>query len=200
MTWVDLTSASLVLSAYLIGSIPTAYLAVRFLKGQDIRRLGDGNAGAANASRILGQRMGVTVGAIDIAKGAVAVLLVRVIVDSTPAEMIAGAAAVAGHTWPVYLQLRGGRGAATGLGVLMAMLPVLAIPVSLVALALLYWTKSTMKALSFLFISLGLLAWPVGYSYPLIAYALGIPVAVGATHYLSLRRMPPPELRSGEQT
>lgn len=206
MVWGGLTWAGLIFAAYLVGSTPTAYLAVRLLKGQDIRRLGDGNAGAGNVFRTIGSRVGIVVAAVDIGKGAAAVLLVRGFLDSTAAEMIAGVAAVAGHSWPVHLRLRGGRGAAAAVGVLMVMFPVLVIPLSIVALGVLYFIKSAIKALGFFFISLSFislilvfLARPSGYSYPLLAYSVGMPVMVGLNHYLSLKRVPPPEHRGSEQ-
>ena len=211
MEWFGLTWAILIFAAYLIGSTPTAYLAVRLLKGQDIRRLGDGNAGAGNVFRIIGSRVGIVVATVDIGKGAAAVLLVRGFLDSTAAEMIAGVAAVAGHSWPVHLRLRGGRGAAVAVGVLMVMFPALVIPLSIVALGVLYFIKSAIKALGFFFISLPFISLVLvflapmgnrGYSYPLIAYSVGIPVMVGLSHYLSLRRVPPPahpDWNRGEQ-
>ena len=184
----------LVLVSYLIGGIPTAYLAARWLKGQDIRQLGDRNVGAANVYRNIGTKAGIVVGVVDIAKGWAAVLLVRGLVDSTAAEMIAGVAVIAGHILPVYLRLRGGRGAATAVGVLLAMLPALTIPLSLSALVVLYLTKNAIKPLGFFFICVPILAWlPYGYPSTLIAYALGIPLMVGVSHYLSTRRLSPPE-------
>ena len=184
----------LALVSYLIGGIPTAYLAARWLKGQDIRQLGDRNVGAANVYRNIGTRPGIVVGVIDIAKGSIAVLLVRGLVDSTPAEMIAGVAVIAGHIWPVYLRLRGGRGAASAVGVLLAMLPALAIPLALSALVILYLTKTAIKPLGYFFICVPILAWwPFDYPYPLKGYALGIPLMVGISHYLSIKRLSPPE-------
>ena len=184
----------LALVSYLIGGIPTAYLAARWLKGQDIRQLGDRNVGAANVYRNIGTRPGIVVGVIDIAKGSIAVLLVRGLVDSTPAEMIAGVAVIAGHIWPVYLRLRGGRGAASAVGVLLAMLPALAIPLALSALVILYLTKTAIKPLGYFLICVPILAWwPFDYPYPLKVYALGIPLMVGISHYLSIKRLSPPE-------
>ena len=179
------------LVSYLIGGLPTAHIAARKLKGLDIRRLGDRNPGAANVYRSIGPAAGIAVAAIDIAKGSVAVLLARLLVDSTPMEMIAGAAVIAGHTWPVYFRLKGGRGAATAAGVLLAMMPVLAIPLALLALVVLFLTKNAMKSLGFFFICLPLLAfWPAHYSIPLVMFSLGVPLMVGFTHYLSVRRQP----------
>jgi len=182
---------SLVLTSYLIGGIPTSYVATRLLTGRDIRRIGDRNAGAANVYRNVGPKAGLIVGAIDVIKGVVAVALVRGLVDSTALEMSAGAAAVAGHNWPVFLGLRGGRGAATAMGVFLAMLPALAMPVGALTLVILYLTKRAMPALGFFLIAVPVLSWPAGYSYPLVIYSVGLPVMVGATHYLSTRRLDP---------
>ena len=116
MAWDSLTWFCLVVASYLIGGIPTAYLATRLLTGGDIRHVGDRNPGAANVYRNVGPKAGVLVGAIDVIKGGLAVVLVRIVADSTPVEMIAGVAVLAGHNWPVHLGLRGGRGAATAIG------------------------------------------------------------------------------------
>ena len=193
MPWAAFTWPGLILISYFIGSLPTAFLATRLLKGQDIRQLGDRNVGAANVYRSVGPGAGLAVGIIDIAKGAVAVLLVKGLVDSTGLEMTAGVAALAGHTWPVYLGLRGGRGAATAVGVLLAALPALAIPLGLIALVVLYLTRSGIKSLGFFLITVpvaaGLILW-VGtnsYSYPITTYALAIPLMVGLSHYISVK-------------
>jgi len=191
--WAAFAWPGLVLISYFIGSVPTAYLATRLLKGQDIRQLGDRNVGAANVYRSVGPRAGLAVGIIDIAKGAVAVLLAKGLVDSSALEMAAGVAALAGHNWPVHLGLRGGRGAATAVGVLLAALPALAIPMGLIALVVLSLTRSGIKSLGFFLIILpvaaGLILW-VGtnsYSYPTTAYALAIPLMVGLSHYTSVK-------------
>jgi len=168
--------------------VPTAYIAARKLKGQDIRQLGDRNPGAANVYRNIGPKAGIAVGVFDIAKGSVAVLLARLLVDSSPTEMMAGVAVVAGHTWPVHLRLKGGRGAATAVGVLLAMMPALAVPIALLGVVVLFLTKNPMKALGFFFICLPLLAfWPAHYSRPAVIFSLGIPLMIGFSHYLSVR-------------
>jgi len=179
---------SLVLTSYLIGGIPTSYVATRLLTGRDIRRIGDHNVGAANVYRNVGPKAGLAVGALDIMKGVVAVALVRGLVDSTVLEMSAGAAVVAGHNWPAFLGLRGGRGAATAMGVFLAMLPALAMPVGALTLVILFLTKKATPALGFFLIAVPVLSWPVGYSYPFVIYSVGLPVMVGITHHLSTRR------------
>jgi glycerol-3-phosphate acyltransferase PlsY len=188
------------LVAYFIGATPTAYLAGRIFKGQDIRQLGDGNAGAANVARTVSKTVGVGVGAVDIGKGAAAVLLARWLLDSSVAEMVAGIFVIAGHNWPIYLHGRGGRGAATAVGVLLVVVPIAAGPVALLGLAVLWLSKSATKALAAFYIPIPFLAfWPAGYPYPWVAYSLAVPIFVGISHYLSLKRAPIPEVATGEE-
>ncbi len=123
----------LVAVAYLSGSIPFALILVRFSTGSDVRRQGSGNVGATNAVRAAGWGVGALVALLDIAKGALPVLLMSVY---DPAGRWVGAAAVAavlGHCFPVWLRFRGGKGVATGLG---SFLPIA--PLSL-GVALIVW-------------------------------------------------------------
>ena len=190
MQWLWINWIGVFLAAYFIGGIPTAYLAARLIKGADIRLLGDRNAGAANVFRNVGPKAGLAVGAVDIAKGAAAVILAKVLLDSTNAAMISGVFVVAGHNWPAHLQFRGGRGAATAVGVLLATIPMLAIPLGLVSLVIFYFTKKAIIPLGFFLSLLPFLArWPMDYSYPLVGYSLLIPLLVGASHYLSVKRL-----------
>ena len=182
---------SLVLTSYLIGGIPTSYVATRLLTGRDIRQIGDRNAGAANVYRNVGRKAGLVVGLADIIKGVAAVVLARGLGDSTALEMAAGATVVAGHNRPVFLGLRGGRGAATAIGVFLGMMPALAMPVGAITLVILYLTKKATPALGFFLIAVPVLSWPAGYSHPFVIYSVGLPVMVGITHYLSTRRFAP---------
>lgn len=112
-----------IILAYLIGSIPVAYLFGRWLKKLDIREHGSGNMGATNAFRVLGRGPGWTVLALDIIKGLIPVTLVANafgLQDSLSLVLI-GLAAVAGHNWTVFLGFKGGKGIATSLGVLIGL-------------------------------------------------------------------------------
>ena len=182
-----LTWFSLILTSYLIGGIPTAYLVTRLLLGQDIRNLGDRNAGAANVFRNVGPRAGLVVGFVDILKGAVAVLLVGSLTDSTALQFMAGIAVLAGHNWPIHLGFRGGRGAATAIGVLLPTVPAIAIPVGAVALIVLRLTKKVTVSLAVFLIAVPVLSWLAGFSYTVVSYAVAVPVLVGITHYLRIR-------------
>ena len=118
------------LSGYLTGSLPTAWLVVRHVMGKDadVRIMGDTNVGATNVGRLLGAYWGTVVGIVDIFKGFAAVsafgAAYRLTVPAdypgtiSDPEMVVGAACVIGHIWPVWLRFRGGRGAATAIGVI----------------------------------------------------------------------------------
>ncbi|HEU5217919.1 MAG TPA: glycerol-3-phosphate 1-O-acyltransferase PlsY [Gemmatimonadales bacterium] len=112
------------LASYLVGAIPTSYLVVRIVKGQDLRLLGSGNLGATNLYRVLGWRYAVPVGLFDMLKGAVPVLLFAPRAGGgAVAALGLGAAAVVGHVFPVFLRFRGGKGVATGAGVVLGLAP-----------------------------------------------------------------------------
>ena len=115
--------------SYLVGSIPTAYLLVRWFKRQDIRTFGSGNVGATNAGRAAGPVIGLAVLALDLFKGVVGVRLLPAWLIGSPepwAALLCGLAAVIGHDFPCWLKFRGGKGVATTFGVLLAGMPVVA--------------------------------------------------------------------------
>ena len=146
---------ALLLAAYALGSISGSLVLGR-LRGVDIRARGSGNAGGTNAFRTMGWRFALGVVLIDIGKGALAVLLVRALAPADlpmPSEALAlcaGAAAVCGHTWPVFFGFRGGKGAATLVGTLLVLWPWAMLPligVWLLSLTLTGWVGlSTMLA------------------------------------------------------
>ncbi len=126
------------LTAYLLGSIPTGFLLAKALRGIDIREHGSGNTGATNVFRVMGKGAGIAALAIDLSKGIAAVLLMRWLVTSSAfissgiGETISAAAAawtyvaaallaVLGHSKSIWLGFTGGKSAATGLGVLLAL-------------------------------------------------------------------------------
>ena len=119
-----------VLVAWLIGSIPTAYLVGR-ANGVDLRTVGSGNLGATNVFRTLGWKWGLVVYAIDVAKGALPVFWLPVVCGVArgwPWGVVFGVAAIIGHVRPVFLMGRGGgKGVATASGVFLALAPVAAL-------------------------------------------------------------------------
>ncbi len=111
-----MTQAGLLLGAYLVGSISFGYLIVWMLQGRDIRDVGSGNAGATNVLRATGMGPAIAVLLLDVAKGAVPVLLAIELDAETPVVAGTAVAAVLGHVFPIYLRFRGGKGVATALG------------------------------------------------------------------------------------
>ena len=186
-----LTGISFIFISYLIGGISSAYLVTRLVLGQDIRNLGDNNPGAANVFRNVSPKAGLTVGVFDILKGVLAVLLVRGLTGSTTLELMAGVAVVVGHNWPIHLGFRGGRGAATAVGVLLITVPLVSIPVAAVTLIVLQFTKRATVALGVFLIAVPVLAFPVGYSYAMVSYVIAVPVLVGLTHYFNTKVLGP---------
>jgi glycerol-3-phosphate acyltransferase PlsY len=116
--------ASVLALAYLLGSVPWGYMLLRWRLGVDVREYGSGRTGMSNVLRTGGGKAAGVVLALDVAKGILAVMLARVVIGATAAEVAAGLFALVGHNWPVFLQFRGGRGILTGLGGLSVMAPI----------------------------------------------------------------------------
>ena len=112
---------SAVCGAYLLGSVLFGVVFARF-HGVDVRSEGSGNPGASNVARVLGRGVGLAVLVLDLLKGVLPTLAARVYLDEVSASCV-GAAAVLGHCYPVFYGFRGGKGAATGAGVLLALAP-----------------------------------------------------------------------------
>ncbi|WP_115069991.1 glycerol-3-phosphate 1-O-acyltransferase PlsY [Synechococcus sp. UW179B] len=109
------------LLGYLLGSIPSGWLAGRWLKGIDLRELGSGSTGATNVLRQVGKGPALVVFLIDVGKGAAAVLLARALGLGDWIQVLAGLTALAGHIWPVWLGFKGGKAVATGLGMFLGL-------------------------------------------------------------------------------
>jgi len=122
MTWIALTMTV----AYLMGSVPFAYLLVRWSGRGDVRRVGSGNVGATNTLRAAGWKAAAAVLVLDIAKGVAAVLLMTRVTADPAWHAAAGAAVVMGHCFPVWLKFAGGKGVATAGGVFILLAPVAA--------------------------------------------------------------------------
>lgn len=102
---------------YLAGSCPTGYLVVKALKGVDIRHYGSGNVGATNAGRLLGRNWGIAIALFDMLKGGLIVAFASQFSAGDITLALTGVMAVLGHNYPVWLDLRGGKGVATTFGV-----------------------------------------------------------------------------------
>ena len=127
-------SLLVVVLAYLLGSIPTGYLLVRFFRKQDIRTMGSGNIGATNVMRSGARGLGAATFILDVVKGCCAVglgaVLAPYLMPNSPVrnvEALAALCAVLGHMFPVWLRFKGGKGVATGFGVFLVAAPLAAL-------------------------------------------------------------------------
>ncbi|HVG29220.1 MAG TPA: glycerol-3-phosphate 1-O-acyltransferase PlsY [Pyrinomonadaceae bacterium] len=140
-----LTHAPALIASYLLGSIPFGYLIVRAQSGGDVRETGSGGTGATNVTRRAGKGAGVLTLALDALKGALAVLLARWLVApgfGVDWWIAASAlAVVAGHVFPVWLRLRGGKGVATGLGAFLCLAPLAVACAAVVFVAVVWATR-----------------------------------------------------------
>ncbi|MFC1983341.1 glycerol-3-phosphate acyltransferase [Chloroflexota bacterium] len=159
---------------YLLGSIPSAYIAGRLKKGVDIRQLGGGNMGALNTMRKIGIAAGLIVLFADIAKGALAVLIAQWLGLPLIWTLVVGFVAITGHNWPVFLKFKGGKGAATALGVLLVLVPrEFAISLAIIAIVIVV-TNNIRLAIAVGLAFLPLFIWLFNDSVMLIFYALAI--------------------------
>ncbi len=178
----------IIVLSYLLGSIPTAYIAGRLIKGKDIRQMGDGNMGAQNAFRQLGARTGLSVGIIDAVKGILAILIAQIAGLSQASVLLAGTAAVIGHNWPIFLGFRGGRGECTTIGVLLTIATQPIFIVGSAAAIVLLKTRNVIKASAVMFVPLPLICWWLGVPGLLVSYSIGLPCLVGFTHFIRTRQ------------
>lgn len=119
-----LRTAVLMLVAYLAGSVPVGVLVARISGGTDPRTIGSGRTGGTNALRALGRKWAAVVVLGDLAKGAVPVLLARLVTGGDPlAEALCAASSVAGAIWSVFAGFRSGRGVGTGVGTMLVIQP-----------------------------------------------------------------------------
>lgn len=189
---------TLLICAYLLGSIPSAVWVGRAFFGIDVREYGSGNAGATNTFRVLGPKAGVPVLIMDIAKGWMAVQLATYFGDYMPStqqfinfKLVLGVAALLGHIFPVFAGFRGGKGVATLLGILWGINP----PAALICLIVFL-----IVFLSTGYVSLGSMSGAVSFPFIVMwwfnetvvsmnVFSVAIPILVLITHQKNIERL-----------
>ena len=126
--------------SYILGSIPNGLILGKAIWGVDLRQHGSKNIGATNAWRTIGKAGGISIFALDFLKGAVSAYLGLHLGGSELAGVLCGILAIAGHSWSVFLAFKGGKGVATGLGVIAALMPMVTLIVFAVWFAIVYFT------------------------------------------------------------
>ncbi len=196
-----LSIVSITILSYLLGSIPFGIIISKFWKGIDIREYGSKNPGATNVYRVIGPIPALIVLLLDVSKGLIATLLIsRIIIDQpvlnqTSLRIIAGLVVILGHIFPVFASFKGGKGVATGLGVLISLAPVELIFALLLFLIIVAITRyvSLGSLSSALFILLALifekyyLHKPV--SYELLIAVLVLNIFLFYTHRSNIKRL-----------
>jgi glycerol-3-phosphate acyltransferase PlsY len=177
-----------ILLGYAIGSVPFAYLLAR-RAGIDVRVAGSGNVGAANVLRTSGMPLGVTVMALDITKGAATVLAAYAAAASVHAMAAAGAAAVVGHIYPIWLRFHGGKGVAVAAGAFAIMAP----PATIAATAVFAATVGLTRVISLGSVAATLTlppaAWLAGAPASVLIAASGIAILILFRHRANVRRI-----------
>jgi len=135
------TYLMVIFAAYLAGSIPSAIIVGKLWKGIDVRQHGSGNIGATNVFRVLGAGPGAVVLCLDALKGVIGVYFGMVWLGGGWGPVLGGLIAVAGHNWPIWLSFKGGRGVATGLGVILMLVPKITVIVTCVFALVVYFTR-----------------------------------------------------------
>jgi glycerol-3-phosphate acyltransferase PlsY len=177
----------LVVAAYLGGSLPFGYWAGR-LRGIDIRQAGSGNTGATNVWRVLGRRAGIPVLLLDVAKGLVPTLI-GLHITGPGSAILAGAAAVAGHTFPVLLGFGGGKGVATSAGVVLAVTPYHGIALVLVFAAVLWLFRYVSLASMVAAVLYPVTCLLTGEPWPVIVFGAIAALGIVARHRANIGRL-----------
>lgn len=163
-----------IVAGYLLGSIPFGYIIGR-ARGIDLRAVGSGNIGAANAFRNLGRGWGLAVAGLDVAKGVAGAVIGRVLTDD-PWPIAAGAAVMVGAIFPIWMRFKGGKGVAAGGGVMIGLFPLVSAILVPAWLLIVLLTRITSLAAILSSLAFVPLAWAFGASwhYLLLAGAMAL--------------------------
>ncbi|HEY0873249.1 MAG TPA: glycerol-3-phosphate 1-O-acyltransferase PlsY [Vicinamibacterales bacterium] len=173
---------------YLAGSVPFAFLLAR-RRGIDVRVAGSGNVGAANVLRTTGPWRGVIVMALDMMKGMTAVAMAQLMSSGAGTASLAGAAAIVGHIYPVWLRFHGGKGVAVAAGVFTMLTPVSAATAAAVFLAIAWTTRYISLASIAATLALPPAAWVLGSPQPVVLVAFGSAALILFRHRANWHRL-----------
>lgn len=204
--------AIVLLLSYLIGSIPTSIIATKWANAGDIRKFGSGNAGGTNVLRMLGWKIGIAVILFDLVKGVAATYYVPQIFwnpnplpfnnatpfdDYTVVQILCGVAAVLGHIWTLFAGFRGGKGVATGAGMILGLAPIeFSVALGIFVIVFLLWRYVSLGSITAAFaIPLTMLVREnifnvdiPGY-HTLIYFGIGVSLLIVFTHRENVKRL-----------
>ena len=180
-------STAVILLGFLFGSLPTAFLVGKWRRGIDIRSVGNRNPGAGNVSREVGKAFGVLVFAVDAVKGMVAIIVGQRIGAPDAAVYAAAFVAVLGHNFSPFLKFRGGKGAATAIGVSALLMWQITAIAALVGLVMLALTRHIFWSAGFTLFAFNALAIISGQPLGLIVLSLAMTLLIGGTNIIQHR-------------
>ncbi len=181
--------AAVMLACYLLGSIPNGLWVGKFLWNTDLRTQGSHNIGATNAWRILGKGPGLLIFLLDFLKGYLSVRLAMIFLGTPLSMVLAGILAIVGHSCSIFMDFKGGKGVATGLGVIAMLMPAVTGIVFAVWLGIVYFTR---------YVSLGsitaaalvpVLAWLFGYPFEFVVFGLLAAIFIIVRHKSNIERL-----------
>ncbi|MCL5882679.1 MAG: glycerol-3-phosphate 1-O-acyltransferase PlsY [Actinobacteria bacterium] len=183
---------ALVVGAYVLGSVPFALVIGKGLYRVDVRESGSGNIGTTNVFRVLGKKAGALVFVLDLLKGFVPVFLALRLISADSAALVAvlaAGAAIAGHTFSVFLRFKGGKGVATGGGAVLALMPILFLLAFacfwLVLLAGRFVSVASLAAAAFLSVAV----FVTGQPRPYIVFTLAGTAVIFYAHRANIARL-----------
>ncbi|WP_425061096.1 Glycerol-3-phosphate acyltransferase [Sporomusa carbonis] len=192
-----------IIASYLIGSIPNGLIIGKNLYNVDLRQFGSKNIGATNAYRVLGPWPAFWVFLTDAAKGVAGVLLGHYLGGTALAALAGGIGAIAGHNWSVFLRFRGGRGVATGLGVIAMIAPKVTLIVFTVWAIIVYLTRyvslASIVAAAFVPVSM----WLLGAQQEFFYFGMLAALFVIVRHRPNIERLlkgSEPKIKAGEKS
>jgi len=178
----------LVIFSYLLGSIPSGFIIGKF-SGLDVRTVGSGNIGATNVARVIGKGRGLLTLAADTAKGFIPVFIALQMAFSDAVVGLIGAAVFLGHLYPVFLKFIGGKGVATGFGVLLALAP--AATLILVGVFGAVFLASRIVSLSSMTAAIAapLILWLFNYSPAAVVMTIFLAIMIVVRHRANIQRL-----------
>jgi glycerol-3-phosphate acyltransferase PlsY len=179
---------TLIVVCYCLGCFTSGYYWVRWRTGLDVREHGSGTVGARNVGRLLGPTSFVVTLLLDFTKGALAVWLAMKTNSDPQTTVVAMAAVVAGHTWPVQLRFRGGKGVATSLGAILAFDPLLALTLVVVFLPCFALLRNFTLGGLLAFVLTPLAAFFTGLGYVEVAAASLLALIILVAHRKNIRQ------------
>jgi len=195
------TLITILVLSYLVGSIPTAIIAGKVLRGIDVRQFGSGNAGGTNAFRVLGWKAGLFVSLFDVAKGTFATAVISQIrfdapiVSPTLLMILAGLCAILGHTFTILAGFKGGKGVACGAGMIIGLYPMVFLFCLFVFAIVLFSTGLVSVSSISAAVSLPIILLlfdrfgSVSVDRALLIFSIIIPVFIIFTHRSNIRRL-----------